>query len=107
MTDPVFVDTNVLVYDRDRRDRAKHERARATDRRFKLPDRGGPTPARPVHALRPASDDGAVCLLRGAQAASMAIVRPNLAKGCRNLTDLRRGSRRRRPLSRREDHPRP
>ena len=29
MTGPVFVDTNVLVYDRDERDPAKHERARA------------------------------------------------------------------------------
>jgi predicted nucleic acid-binding protein len=29
MIAPVFVDTNVLVYDRDERDRAKHERARA------------------------------------------------------------------------------
>ena len=29
MTGPVFVDTNVLVYDRDTRDAAKHERARA------------------------------------------------------------------------------
>jgi predicted nucleic acid-binding protein len=29
MIGPVFVDTNVLVYDRDERDRAKHERARA------------------------------------------------------------------------------
>ena len=29
MTGPVFVDTNVLVYDRDARDAAKHERARA------------------------------------------------------------------------------
>ena len=28
MTGPVFVDTNILVYDRDRRDPAKHERAR-------------------------------------------------------------------------------
>jgi predicted nucleic acid-binding protein len=29
MIAPVFVDTNVLVYDRDERDRARHERARA------------------------------------------------------------------------------
>jgi len=29
MIGPVFVDTNVLVYDRDRRDARKHERARA------------------------------------------------------------------------------
>jgi predicted nucleic acid-binding protein len=29
MTGPVFVDTNVLVYDRDRRDLLKHERAQA------------------------------------------------------------------------------
>jgi len=29
MTGPVFVDTNVLVYDRDERDPAKHRRARA------------------------------------------------------------------------------
>ena len=29
MTGPVFVDTNILVYDRDRRDPAKHQRARA------------------------------------------------------------------------------
>ena len=29
MTGPVFVDTNILVYDRDARDTAKHERARA------------------------------------------------------------------------------
>jgi predicted nucleic acid-binding protein len=29
MTGPVFVDTNVLVYDRDRRDAGKHDRARA------------------------------------------------------------------------------
>ena len=29
MTGPVFVDTNVLVYDRDRRDPSKHERAQA------------------------------------------------------------------------------
>jgi len=28
MTDPVFVDTNVLVYSRDARDTAKHQRAR-------------------------------------------------------------------------------
>ena len=28
MTEPVFVDTNVLVYSRDARDAAKHERAR-------------------------------------------------------------------------------
>jgi len=28
MTGPVFVDTNVLVYDRDERDPAKHDRAR-------------------------------------------------------------------------------
>jgi len=29
MTGPVFVDANILVYDRDERDPAKHERARA------------------------------------------------------------------------------
>ncbi|MGYP001609472534 len=29
MTGPVFVDTNVLVYDRDERDALKHDRARA------------------------------------------------------------------------------
>jgi hypothetical protein len=29
MTGPVFVDTNVLVYDRERRDLPKHERAQA------------------------------------------------------------------------------
>jgi predicted nucleic acid-binding protein len=29
MTGPVFVDTNILVYDRDERDPVKHERARA------------------------------------------------------------------------------
>ena len=29
MTGPVFVDTNVLVYDRDRRDARKHDQARA------------------------------------------------------------------------------
>ena len=29
MNAPVFVDTNILVYDRDERDRAKHQRARA------------------------------------------------------------------------------
>lgn len=29
MTGPVFVDTNVLVYDRDRRDALKHDQARA------------------------------------------------------------------------------
>lgn len=29
MTGPVFVDTNVLVYDRDQRDPEKHKRARA------------------------------------------------------------------------------
>jgi predicted nucleic acid-binding protein len=29
MTGPVFVDANVLVYDRDRRDPSKHERAQA------------------------------------------------------------------------------
>jgi len=29
MTGPVFVDTNVLVYDRDRRDARKHDQAQA------------------------------------------------------------------------------